>query len=358
MNERLVLLRDSFSLLDVPAALELLQRHGMRAVKAVPPESRDQVVAIVAGLQRFCVADATDFPALRTVARFGAGCDNIDVNGLWSARQIAVSYTPNVSSGEVAELAFAMIILTLRGAPRDIAGLAAERAQWRVIGRGVGLSDATVGIVGCGHIGLATARLVAPLAARVLLWNRSKRPVSLPDTAEYELVDDLHELAARCDVISVHVALTPGSERLIGREFFDAVRASGRSIALVNTARGDVVDEEALLEALETHIVRAAAIDVWSLEGAGSIAGAEAAASVADAKAAAPSSPGATPTQKSRLRTLQRLRQHPAVLATSHIGAFTTGVLERGGMQCARNIIAVVAGAHTGISGHIALPTG
>jgi phosphoglycerate dehydrogenase-like enzyme len=336
MPERLVFLRDSLSLLDVPAAVELLRAHGLRPTKSVPPESRGDVVAVVVGLGRFGEPDAADFPALRTVARFGAGYDNIDADGLWRSRHVAVSYTPDVSSEEVAEFALAMMILTLRGVPRDVSGLTLQPSRWRATARGLSLSDATVGIVGCGRIGLAAARLVAPLARRLLLWNRSQRPVSLPGIAadRYEVVASLDELAARADVLSIHLALTPETTSLIGAPFFERLRAAGRSIALVNTARGDIVNEEALLAALEANIVRAAATDVWSLEGV---------ASTAD------------PAHNARLHTINALRHHPAVLPTSHLGAFTTGVLHRCAMQCAQNIIAVVD-ERAGFSGHIAVP--
>lgn len=337
MGEHLVYLRDSFSLLEVPAAVEILRQHGMRPVKTVDPHARGDVVAVITGLGRFTANDAVDFPGLRTVARFGAGYDNIDVRGLWETGRVSVSYTPDVSSSEVAEFALAMIILTLRGVPRDVAGLTAEPSQWRPIGRGMSLSDATVGIVGCGNIGTATARLVAPLASRVLLWNRSKR-VGSPAG---EVVSDLDTLAAQADVISVHVSLTDGSQKLIGAPFFEKVRSLGRSIALVNTARGNAVDEEALLEALQAHVVRAAAIDVWSVEGKSSTLDFDAVAAVED---------------RARLRTLSLLRHHPSVLPTSHIGAFTGGVLHRCAMQCAYNIVSVIAGEQPGHSSYIATP--
>ena len=94
-----------------------------------------------------------------------------------------MSCTPGLSNRDVAEFALAMIILALRHAPRDIAALSGEPSTWRVVDRGLGLADATVGIVGCGNIGRETAALVAPLAGHTLLWNRSEHPISLADVA-------------------------------------------------------------------------------------------------------------------------------------------------------------------------------
>jgi phosphoglycerate dehydrogenase-like enzyme len=147
-----------------------------------------------------------------------------------------------------------------------------------------------------------------------LLWNRSARSIKLTGVpAEcYSLAADLDELARRADVVSVHLALNDETRGLIGAAFFDKLRAAGRAIALVNTARGEVVDEGALLQALDDRIVYAAAVDVWSAEG------------------------------RRTNDTVVALRRHPAVLATSHIASHTTGSLHRYAMQCARNIVALV----------------
>src|SRR5262249_25726593 len=150
---RLVFLRDSFSILQVPEATQIVRDRGLTLVREVPAGQEGDVVAVVVGLGPFGVPDARCFPNLRAVARFGAGVDNIDVAGLWRERRLTVSCTPGISNRDVAELALAMIILVLRGAPRDIAALSGEPSTWRVIDRGRGLAEATVGIVGCGNIG-------------------------------------------------------------------------------------------------------------------------------------------------------------------------------------------------------------
>jgi phosphoglycerate dehydrogenase-like enzyme len=314
---RLVFLRDSFSILQVPEAAQFVRDHDLTLVREVPAGREGDVVAVVLGLNPFGLADAQRFPNLRAVARFGAGVDNVDVPGLWRERRLTVSCTPGLSNRDVAEFALAMIILVLRSVPRDIAALSSEPSTWRVIDRGLGLAEATVGIVGCGNIGRETATLVAPLAAHTLLWNRSAGPISLADVAAHRYsraADGLDELARRADVVSVHVALNAETRGLIGEAFFDKLRATRRAIGLVNTARGDVVDERALLRALDDRVVSAAAVDVWSAEG------------------------------QRTSETVLALRRHPAVLPTSHVGSHTTGSLRRYAMQCARNIVASVDG--------------
>jgi phosphoglycerate dehydrogenase-like enzyme len=328
-RSKLVFLRDSFSILQVPAAAQLVRDRGLTLVREVAAGQEDDVVAIVLGLNPFGLADAQRFPNLRAVARFGAGVDNVDVAGLWRERGLKVSCTPGLSNRDVAEFALAMIILALRGAPRDIAALSGEPSTWRVVDRGIGLAEATVGIIGCGNIGRETAALVAPLAAHTLLWSRSARPVSLSGVAADRYTGaatGLDELGRRADVISVHLALNAETRGLIGEAFFDKLRAAGRAIALVNTARGDVVDERALLRALEDRIVYAAAVDVWSAEG-----------------------------QRTN-DTVLALRRHPAVLPTSHIGSHTTGSLHRYAMQCARNIVAFADGRSDEVAAFVVDP--
>jgi phosphoglycerate dehydrogenase-like enzyme len=329
MNEKLVYLSQSVSILEVEEALARLRRQGLQPVREVAVERRDDVVAVILGVKPFGLAEAEVFPNLKTVARFGAGFDNVDVDALWHGRRISVTYTPDVSTVEVAQFAFAMIILALRGATRDAVGLVSGVSRWRTIERGLGLADATVGIVGCGHIGVEAARLVAPLAAKTLLWNRDGRAVPLPgvDPARYEVVRHLMEIPTRCDVVSIHLALTPATHGLIGAEFFRRARDAAHSLALVNTARGSIVDEAALLDALNAGVVSNAAVDVWSSEGP---------------------DPGAA---------VMALRGHPGVLPTTHIGAFTRGVQRRCAMQVAANIVAQVSGEDIDGPAFVAQPT-
>jgi D-3-phosphoglycerate dehydrogenase len=326
MGRKLVFLQDSPSLIQVDEAVAILQQHGLETTRTLGPDDAQDVVAVVVGLGRFTTADAERFPRLATVAQFGAGTDNIDVRGLWAKRGLPVSCTPNLSNRHVAELALAMLILALRGAPQDVAGLKSDPFAWRQIPRGRGMSESTIGIVGCGNIGLEAARLIAPLAERTLLWNRTPRTIHLEgvETSKYEVISTLEELAARADAITVHLALTDTTRGLIGAEFFDHIKQAGRHMAVVNTSRGTIVDETALLAALENRSISAAAIDVWSAEG---------------------------PNDSEIVR---RLRTHPGVLPTSHIGAFTQGVQHLYAVQVALNIAAAVEGRLTDITPYLA----
>ncbi len=326
MSTSLVYLRDSKTLVAEPDAVRLLEAAGLSPVVAVPPDRADDVCAMIAGLAPLGVNDVAAFRNLKTVARFGTGTDNVDVDGL-AARGIAVTRTADLASGDVGELALALIILALRRAPRDMRSLAADAAAWRPIPRGLALSESVIGIAGTGAIGAAVARMALPLARRVLVWNRSGiLPEHAAWMAECELCPTLHELALRSNVLSIHLALNAQTSGMIGTSFFAGLAAANHSLALVNTARGGIVDEVALLAALEAGIVHSAAIDVWSAEGA------------------------------AMNEAVRRLRAHSAVLPSSHLGAYTLGAQRRYAMQCAQNIIAVLAGDLVSIAGNLASP--
>ena len=315
-------------MLQEPEAIRILEEGGFAVLRELKPGDEQNVIATVLAFGAFTVADAAQFPNLRTVARFGAGYDNIDARGLWDSRKISVSCTPDLSNRDVADLALALTILATRAAPRDIKALGAEKSAWRVIERRLSLSDSTIGIVGCGHIGMETARLIAPLAGRTLLWNRTRKPeidlAALRGRCEW--VDSLDDVAARSDVVSLHVFLNEQTRNMIGAPFFARLKAVGRSIALVNTGRGELVDEAALLQALDDGVVHDAAIDVWSAEGA------------------------------KTSEVVLALRRHPAVLPTSHLGAYTTGVRHRYAMQVSRNIVALVDGKPEDVAGFVVDP--
>jgi len=325
---RLVHVDNAPSFIEAEEAVNRLVSHGLQIVNPSSREAMENVVAIIVGDSYFGVEDAKDFPRLRTVARFGAGLNNVDVKGLWDTKRVFVSSTPGLSTGDISEFALAMLILTLRGAVADARSLSSDNPKWRSIGRGIALKDATIGIVGCGRIGLDTAKLLLKHGAKVLLWNNSWPPKNT--TAEFlgqiERITNIRDLAGRCDAISIHLALTTNTKHIVGNDFFEEVRKCGKSIALVNTSRGEIVDEESLLAALQNGVVKSAAIDVWSREG------------------------------NNTNQTINALRVHPSVFPTSHIAAYTLESRRRCALQCADNVIAAVEGRLKGIEQYIAKP--
>jgi glyoxylate reductase len=200
-------------------------------------------------------------PILRVVSSCSVGVDHVDLAAA-TARGIAVGHTPGVLTETTADLAFALLLAAARRvaeADRFVrAGGWRPEQSWEpdlLLGRDV--HGATLGLVGLGPIGRAMARRAAGFGMRVLGWSRTRREV--PGVAWAELP----ELLASADFVSLHLALVPETRRLIGRAELAAMRPGA---ILVNTARGGLVDESALVEALRAGPLAAAALDVFEVE--------------------------------------------------------------------------------------------
>lgn len=193
-------------------------------------------------------------PALRIVANFGVGYDSVDVDAA-TRRGVVVTNTPGVLTEATAELTVAlMLALARRVAEGD--RLVRRGGEWALAPTfmlGQGLSGKTLGIVGLGRIGREVARLGEALRMRVL-YTRGEGP--------YEEVP-FERLLAEADVVSLHAPLTPETRHLIGRAELEAMRPGA---LLVNAARGPMVDEEALVEALRRGDIAGAALDVYERE--------------------------------------------------------------------------------------------
>jgi glyoxylate reductase len=187
-------------------------------------------------------------PRLRAIANYAVGSDNIDLEQT-EARGIAVGVTPDVLTEATADLAFALLLAAARGLPRAAAD--ARDGEWRTWEParwlGAEVDGATLGIVGFGRIGRAVARRAEGFRMKILT------------TAETPLED----LLAAADFVTLHVPLTPATRHLIDA---DALSRMKSSAILVNTARGGVVDQGALLEALRSGTIAAAALDVTDPE--------------------------------------------------------------------------------------------
>lgn len=196
-------------------------------------------------------------PALRIVANFGVGYDRIDL-GACAARGIVVTNTPGVLDAATADLTLALILATTR---RVVEGDRLVRAggwtgSWADSGFAEELTGSTLGIVGLGRIGSAVARRARGFEFRVLYAQR--RQVDT-DLAEYRALD---ALLAEADVVTLHVPLTPETEGLIDARRLALLRDGG---CFVNTARGEVVDEGALVAELTSARIRAG-LDVFAHE--------------------------------------------------------------------------------------------
>jgi (S)-sulfolactate dehydrogenase len=237
------------ALVDDPAALGA----ALEGADAWIVRNRSQVRgAALAGAKR-----------LRVVGRLGVGLDNIDVDAC-AARRIEVIPAAGANAESVAEYVIGTAMLLLRGAAYlSTAAVAAGRWPRQMLSQGRDLSGKTLGLVGFGGIGRLTARKARALGVRVIAHD----PLIGSGAAVWKEAGveprSLDELLAASDVVSLHIPLTEATRGLLGRERLGRMK---RGAILINTARGGVVDEAALAEALHAGRLGAAAIDVFDEE--------------------------------------------------------------------------------------------
>ncbi len=194
-------------------------------------------------------------PALKVIARAGAGLDNLDTAAA-ARRGITVVYAPGANTNTVAEHTLGLMIDLARGISRDARAVAAGRWDERARYAGDELGGLTLGIVGFGSIGKRVAQLAEAFGLRVIVAAHAgmqAKFLSLP----------LHELLAASDIVSLHVPLTPATRKMLGAAEFACMK---RGALLVNTARGALIDMPALRAALASGALRGFAADVLDVE--------------------------------------------------------------------------------------------
>jgi glyoxylate reductase len=259
----------------IPApAIELLAAAGHRLVSwdGDAPIGRDELLQRVAGAEAVVsllteridpeLLDAAG-PQLRAVCNVAVGYNNIDVAAC-RERGVVVTNTPGVLTDATADLAMALILMTTR---RLAEGERLIRSgtpwQWGMFMMlGSGLQGARLGIVGMGQIGAALARRARAFGMSIASSNR--RPIDPELAAELDVEQlPLDELLATSDVVSLHCPYSSETHHLIAAPQLRTMRPSA---FLINTARGPVVDEEALVEALEQRHIAGAGLDVFERE--------------------------------------------------------------------------------------------
>jgi D-3-phosphoglycerate dehydrogenase len=197
---------------------------------------------------------------IKLVVRAGAGYNTIDVAAA-SRRGIYVSNCPGKNSIAVAELAFALILALDRRIADNV--IALRRGEWnkKEFSKASGLFGRTLGLVGVGKIGAEMIPRARAFGMPLIAWSRSLTPERAAELGvEYKATPA--EVAKEADVVSVHVALNPDTREFLGTEFFRAMREGAY---FINTARGEVVDQAALIEAMRSRGIRAG-LDVYARE--------------------------------------------------------------------------------------------
>ncbi len=254
---------------DLPAsALDLLRAEGWD-VDARTGRTPDQLAADLADADAIVVRSATKVtaaliaaaPQLRVIARAGTGVDNVDVAAA-SARGIVVMNAPGANSISVAELALGLMLALARHLPA--ADAAMKQGKWekkKFLGEEV--RDKTLGLAGLGRIGQEVARRAAAFGMRIIAHDPFISEQVAADLG-VELVS-LDDLFARADYVSLH--MPSNDEDAATSSTPSGWRSAKKGIRIINTARGDLIDEKALADAIEAGQVAGAALDVFA-EGA------------------------------------------------------------------------------------------
>ena len=250
-----------------PAGMDLLRREPGFDVIARRALSPADLPAAVSDADALLVRSATKVseavmaaaPRLKVIGRPGAGVDNIDVAAA-DRRGIAVLSTPGANAEATAEHTIALLFALARHIPQAFASLKAgrwERSQWT----GLQIAGKTLGLLGCGRVGRAVAGRARGLKMRVLAHDPAADPRDLEACGAVPVAFDT--LLAGADVLSLHVPLTAATRGLLGREALARMKPGA---LLLNCARGGLVDEAALAEALRAGRLAGAALDVFEQE--------------------------------------------------------------------------------------------
>ncbi len=250
---------------------DLNREHEVVANQLDVPMSREDILEHVRDKDGLLsvIADRIDdelmeqAPNLRMIANYGVGYDNIDLAAA-TARGIWVSNTPGVLTDATADVAFALILSVAR---RVVEGDAVVRNgkfnHWApMLFLGTEVTGKTLGIVGLGQIGKAVARRAAGFSMRILYHNRSRIPEA-EEKALNAVYVDLKTLLSESDFVSLHVSLNQQSRHLIGAS---ELRLMKPTAYLINVSRGPVVDEAALVSALQEDRIAGAGLDVYENE--------------------------------------------------------------------------------------------
>ncbi|MEM2935557.1 MAG: hydroxyacid dehydrogenase [Candidatus Bathyarchaeia archaeon] len=247
--------------------IEKLKRAGLK-VDVEPTISGEDLKKVVSKYDALIVRSRTKVTReiidagwrLKVIGRAGVGVDNIDVKAA-EERGILVLNTPEAPAEAVAELTMGLMISLARQIPR--ADQAMKEGKW-LKGKleGWQLKGKTLGIIGLGNVGERVARIAKALEMRLLITKRTPPDPALLKELGAEFVP-LKELFQRSDIITIHVPLTSQTYHMIGPEEFQSVKEGA---FLINTSRGAIVDEGALLAALKSGKLGGAALDVYETE--------------------------------------------------------------------------------------------
>ena len=251
---------------DYPGELDPLRKYGEVQVYDTRAADRDELRARLQGatavinVRAYTVFDAdllSGLPDLKMLSIMGTGTDNVDLQAA-AENGIVVTNAPETSTHSVAELTIALMLAAARHIP--LTERKVREGEW-FHKQGIELYGKTLGVVGLGAIGQTVARVGNTLGMRVVAWSY-RRDEERARACGAELVE-FDDLIRESDVVSLHLRASPQANGIIGRREFSMMK---QTAILVNTARGALVDEEALANALREGRIFAAGVDVYQRE--------------------------------------------------------------------------------------------
>jgi glyoxylate reductase len=303
MPEAVLVAAELAELLD-PEPLPGRRVEWLDGAAATPAGPYAAIVPLLS--RRIGEAELAGLPRLKVVANCAVGYDNVDLAAC-ARRGVVVTNTPDVLTDATADLAMALLLAVARrlGEGQRLIEQGAWRGWDPRLLLGLELKGATLGIVGAGRIGRAVGRRAAAFGMRLCYCDTAARGEFELETGAVRL--PLDQLLARADAVMLHLPSTPETRGLIGARALAAIR---RGAILINTARGDIVDEPALVAALEDGRLGGVGLDVFAHE---------------------PEVPSA-------------LVRHPRAVVLPHLGSATTRTRRAMAALALRNVAAVLAG--------------
>ncbi|QDS72051.1 hypothetical protein FKW77_002564 [Venturia effusa] len=297
-----------------PDGLELLKKTlDIDERKGLTPE---ELIAVIPDYEALIVRSETKVTAellqaakkLKVVARAGVGVDNVDVSAATKLGVIVVN-SPAGNINAAAEHTIALMMSVARNVAEGCSSLKAghwERSKFT----GIELKGKTLGIVGAGKVGLTVARIANGFGMNLIAYDPYANP-SLCAAASVTIKPTMDELFAESDFLTIHTPMIASTKGMIGLAELSKMKPTAR---ILNVARGGIVDEAGLLEALETGKIAGAGIDVFTSE---------------------------PPTQDS---TAAKLIAHPKCVATPHLGASTREAQENVSIDVCEQVVAILQG--------------
>lgn len=323
---------------------EALARHDVRFATSL-----DKVDADAEALSTFIYSKVDSafldaHPKLRLIATRSTGFDHIDLNAC-RERSVLISIVPSYGDNTVAEHTFALILALSRRLRESMSANQSNHFSYEEV-RGFDLYGKTLGVIGSGRIGLHTIRIAKAFGMQVVAYDLRPQPF-MGEILGFEYLP-MEELLGRADIITLHIPLFPATFHLLDRAAFAKCK---RGVVIVNTARGALIDTNALLEALDNGTVRGAGLDVLEEE---RVLQKETMHIISDQIVSRLQS-GIAPEElrasdPDRIGELQRLMRNaeligrPNVVFTPHVAFNSVEAVERINCTTVRNIEAFVAG--------------